>query len=483
MDIIPSRPGTKANRPLPECCKRKPLKKKIVIQPALPAEAESFVLPPPDSIRPIAPSLLNRGHFLDKLGSELGRTRGCLSDRFVVLSVDLDRFRVVTSSLGRRAGDELLAAIAIRLGGRLATRDSIALIEGDEFVILLEESGLSGSAADFAERVQQELIRGFNLSGTSVYTTASIGIARVASSYTSAEDILRDAEIAMYAAKALGRARAEVFHPSMHARTLDLFELETDLLRAVKNEEFELHYQPIVSTTNGRLHGFESLLRWRHPSRGLLRADSFLGMLEQTGLIAPVGDWAIRQACRQARRWQEIRLHPVPVTINLSPQQFTHPDFASMIMQAIGESGADPRGIMLELTEDAILEDLDSARKTLAPLRARGVRVMIGEFGPGYSSLNYLRKLSVDAIKIDASFVDRIEKFAEDRMIVRAIIALAHALDLRVVAEGIERPEQLADLINLECEEVQGFLISEPVDAEAATKMIETRWVAELAMV
>ena len=449
---------------------------------ASPAERKLFLTIPPEPARPTPPGLLNRGQFLDRLGRELLRTKGCISDRYVVLCVDLDRFKVVTASLGRRTGDELLVAIAMRITGLLSTRDALARIGGDEFAILIEEPSSIGSAAQFAERVQKELISGFNLSGTVVYTTASIGIARVASSYQSAEDILRDAEIAMYNAKSRGRARAEMFHSTMFARALDLFELETDLRRAVERNEFELYYQPIVSSTNGRVRAFESLLRWRHPSRGLLTPSSFLELLKETGLIVPVGEWVIKEACRQARIWQEIRLKPVPVTINLASQQFTHANVVNTVTEAIEASGVDPLGIVLELTEDALLEDLDSAKETLAPLRARGVRIMIDDFGTGYSSLSYLRRLSVDAIKIDASFVDRIERFTEDRMIVRAIVALAHALELCVVAEGIERKEQLTELVNLECEEVQGYMISEPVDAEAATRMIESRWTAGFAV-
>lgn len=429
-----------------------------------------------------SPNILNRGQFLDRLTRELGRTKGCLNDRFVVLCVDLDRFKGVTTSLGRQVGSEFLAVVGSRLRGLLATRDCLASIGTDKFAILIEEPGQFGSAAGFADRIQKELIGGFGLSGTVVYTTASIGMARLAASYTSAEDVLRDAETAMYSAKVGGRARTEVFRPGMNTTVADLFELEIELRLALERKQFELFYQPIVSSTTGRIHGFESLLRWRHPRRGLLTPDSFLTSLRETGLIVPVGEWAINEACLQARAWQEIRLHPVPITINLSPEQFEHPDLVNMVTRAIETSGCDPRGIVLELTEDAVLGELESAKQSLAPLRQRGVRVMIDDFGTGYTSLGYIRKLSVDAIKIDASFVDRIEKFAEDRMIVRAIIALAHALDLRVVAEGIERKEQMIELVNLECEEVQGYMISKPVNACTATHMIENRWAAEFAL-
>lgn len=284
-----------------------------------------------------------------------------------------------------------------------------------------------------------------------------------------------------HSAKARGRARAEVFHPLMYTQAIDLFELETELRRAVERNEFELHYQPIVSSTTGKVRAFESLLRWRHPSRGLLAPPAFLDLLKETGLIVPVGQWVIREACAQAKKWEDLRGRPIPVTINLGKKQFSHTSVISTVTEAIADTGVDPRGIMLEITEDALIDDIEAARETLAPLRVRGVRIMIDDFGTGYSSLNYLRRLPIDAIKIDASFVDRIERFTEDRMIVRAIEALAHALELCVIAEGIERPEQLKELIGLECEEVQGFLISRPVDAEQATQMVTTRWVASLA--
>jgi EAL domain-containing protein (putative c-di-GMP-specific phosphodiesterase class I) len=353
-------------------------------------------------------------------------------------------------------------------------------VGGDEFAILLEESAETGSALEIAEQIQTDLIGGFTISENRVYATASIGIVRVAGTYRGPEDILRDGEIAMYRAKSRGRARSETFHPTMYWSALDLFELETDLRRAVEKGEFELHYQPIVSAVTGRVKAFESLLRWRHPSRGLQTPLSFLGLLKETGLITPVGNWVIREACLQARRWQDRYGRPIPVTINLALQQFTYAGVMENVYSAMVDTAVDPATVVLEITEDALLEDIDSARQKLAPLRERGVRIMIDDFGTGYSSLSYLRHLSVDAIKIDASFIDRIERFAEDRMIVRAIVALAHALNLDVVAEGIERKEQLSELVGLECEQVQGFLISKPVDAATATRMIETNWTATL---
>jgi diguanylate cyclase (GGDEF)-like protein len=425
------------------------------------------------------PQMLTRRQFLDRLERELRRAKGGLTERHSVLCIDIDRFRVVSASLGRELCDELLVAIADRLASRLSHRDALARVGGDEFAILLEESAESGSALEIAEQIQTDLIGGFTISGNRVYATASIGIVRVAGTYRGPEDILRDGEIAMYRAKSRGRARSETFHPTMYWTALDLFELETDLRRAVEKGEFELHYQPIVSAVTGRVKAFESLLRWRHPSRGLQTPLSFLGLLKETGLITPVGKWVIHEACLQARRWQD-RYGPIPVTINLAPQQFTYAGVMENVYSAMVDTDVDPTTVVLEITEDALVEDIDSARQKLAPLRERGVRIMIDDFGTGYSSLSYLRHLSVDAIKIDASFIDRIERFAEDRMIVRAIVALAHALNLDVVAEGIERKEQLSELVGLDCEQAQGFLISKPVDAATATRMIETNWTATL---
>ena len=431
--------------------------------------------------RPAKPAqMLNRRQFLDRLERELRRAKTGLGERHAVLTIDIDRFRVANASLGRHVCDDLLVAIADRIAVQLSHRDAIARVGGDEFAILFEESAEAGSAWDVAERIQTELIGGFTIADNRVYATASIGIVRVAAAYRFVEDIMRDGEIAMYRAKARGRARSETFQPSMYWNALDLFELENDLRRAVEKSEFELYYQPIVSAETGCVTAFESLLRWRHPIRGLLAPLDFLELLKETGLITPVGKWIIREACVQARRWQDIAGRPIPVTINLAPQQFTYAGVVDTMDQAIADTGVDPHSLVLEITEDALVDDLECAREKLTPLRERGMRIMIDDFGTGYSSLSYLRHLSIDAIKIDASFIDRIERFAEDRMIVSAIIALAHALDLRVVAEGIERAEQLNELIGLECEQVQGFLISKPVDAATATSMVQDRWTATL---
>ena len=424
--------------------------------------------------------LLNRAQLLDRLGRELKRTKNCLIDRFVVLCVDLDRFKVVNASLGRRAGDQVLTAIAGRITSQLSCRDALAKLGGDEFAILVEETPEGKAAMDVADAIQRELIAGFTVDGRAVYSTASIGVVRVSSGYQSPEEILRDGEIAMYRAKARGRARAEMFHPTMYTSALDLFELETDLRRAVERGEFELAYQPIVSLKTGKVRAFEALLRWRHPSRGLQSPSAFIGLLKETGLMMIVGQWVIEEACAQAKKWEDLRGRPIPVTINLAAQQFSHSSVINIVTEAIGKTGVHPGALVLEITEDALVEDIEAARNTLLPLRELGIRTMIDDFGTGYSSLSYLRRLPIDAIKIDASFVDRIERFTEDRMIVRAIIALAHALDLCVVAEGVERREQLTELVNLDCEEAQGYMISPPVNAETATNMVVTRWLADV---
>jgi diguanylate cyclase (GGDEF)-like protein len=401
-------------------------------------------------------------------------------DRYAVLCIDIDRFKVVTASLGRETGDRLLMAIAARISSQLSGRDAIARVGGDEFAVLFEESNEGKCAVAIADAIQRELIGGFDIDGTVIYTSASIGVVRVSARYSAAEDILRDSEIAMYRAKAKGRARAEHFHPTMLTVALDLFELEKDLRRAVERGEFELYYQPIISLKTGKVRAFESLLRWRHPVRGLQSPSAFLGLLKETGLILSVGKWVIEEACRQAKIWQDMRGRPIPVTINIASQQFSHSSVVQTVNDAISSTGVDPMALVLEITEDTLVEDLDAARGTLLPLRERGVRTMIDDFGTGYSSLSYLRRLPVDAIKIDASFLDRIERFTEDRMIVRAIIALAHALELCVVAEGVERREQLVELIGLDCEEAQGYLISRPVDVATATEMVRARWVADV---
>ena len=433
-----------------------------------------------DQKRPKPAQLLTRPQFLDRVERDLGRAKTGMQARSDVLFVDLDRFRVANASLGRQVCDDLLVEIIDRFAIHLSHRDAIARIGGDEFAILFEESPDGGTACELAERLQTELIAGFTISGNKIYTTASIGIVRLAATYKRVDEVMRDGEIAMYYAKSRGRARFETFQPVMYWMAIDLFELETDLRRAVERREFELHYQPIVSASTGRVTAFESLLRWRHPDRGLQTPASFISLLKETGLITSVGKWIIREACLQAKRWQEIAGRPIPVTINLAAQQFTYVRVMDTVTDAIDDTGVDPAALILEITEDALVEDIESARKKLAPLRERGVRIMIDDFGTGYSSLSYLRHLSIDGIKIDATFIDRIERFAEDRMIVSAIVALAHALDLSVVAEGVERKDQLAELVSLECEQVQGFLISKAVDAATATQMVEAEWTATL---
>ena len=396
-----------------------------------------------------------------------------------MLCVDIDRFRVINTCLGRAIGDRLLNEIAARLVMQLGHHDSIGKIGGDEFAILIEEKPDRPSAVEIANSIQSELIGGFVIDGAVLYATASIGVARLASSYVDAEEVLRDAEIAMYCAKSNGRARVEVFQGSMLLSAHGLFQLETDLRRAVERQEFELHFQPIVSVKTGKVRAFESLLRWRHPSKGLQLPGSFLPLLKETGLILSLGSWIIEEACRHAKKWQDIRGRPVPVTINIAPQQFSQSVVVSQVTEALERTGAHPGSVVLEITEDVLIEDLDVARATLLPLRYQGIRTMIDDFGTGYSSLSYLRRLPIDAIKVDSSFVDRIEGFAEDRLIVRAIVALAHALELCVVAEGVERREQLRELVGLDCEEAQGYLVSPPVSGSVAADMVASRWAAD----
>ena len=423
--------------------------------------------------------MLTRPQIIDRIERELSRTRSCLVDRYAVLCVDIDRFRFVNASLGREACDQILTAIAARISSHLSLRDALARLGGDEFAVLVEESRAGFSAADIAEAIQGELIAGFEIDGTVIYSTASIGIARVSSSYESAEHVMRDAEIAMHGAKSKGRARAENFHPLMRAQARNLFALETELRRAVDRGEFELQYQPIVSLKTGKVRAFESLVRWRHPSRGLQMPSSFLPLLTETGLLLTVSEWVIDEACRQARKWQELRGRPVPLTVNIAAQHFADASIAELITDALDRTGAHPSGIVLEMPESILVCDLDGARDTLLALRERGIHTVVDDFGSGYSSPSYLRRLPVDAIKIDASLIDKIERFTEDRLIVRHTIALAHALGLRVIAEGMERKEQLVELMGFDCNEAQGQLISAPVDEVTATTMVITRWFAE----
>ena len=420
-------------------------------------------------------NLPNRALFTDLLARSLGRAKRRAEYRFAVLFTDLDRFKVVNDSLGHATGDELLKAITRRIERCIRPGDTLARLGGDEFTILVDDIGDASDATRVADRIQHELAQPFNLGGHEVFTSASIGIALSASGYQAADDLLRDADIAMYRAKALGKARYEVFDTAMHAHAKALLELETDLRRAVERAEFQLLYQPLVTLDTGRITGFEAVVRWEHPARGTIGPAGFIPIAEETGLIIPIGRWVLREACRQMRVWQDRypAFADLTVSVNLSGRQFAQPTLVNEIGQALQETGLDPHRLRIEITESVVMENAVSAMAMIDQLRALEVKIDVDDFGTGYSSLSYLQRFDIDNLKIDRSFVSNIDgPGGENAEIVRTIVTLAHHLGMDAVAEGVETADQVALLKELGCLKVQGFLFSKPLTAPEAEQLL-----------
>ena len=428
-----------------------------------------------DAFRDTLTNLPNRALFMDRLRHAVELAKRHDEHAYAVLFLDVDRFKLINDSLGHVAGDELLVAIATRLERSLRPEDTVARLGGDEFTILLEDVRNAGDATRVADRVQHALRQPFHVKGQDVFVSASIGIALSSTGYDRAEDVIRDADTAMYRAKARGKARYELFDTQMHATAVALLRLETELRQAIEREEFQLHYQPIASIETGRIVAFEALLRWQHPARGLLMPAEFLGVALETGLILPIGKWGLRAACRQAQEWQSRfgQEPPVAISLNICARQLMQPDLVSQIQSAMEEFHLDSRALLLEITEDMIMENPELAASLFDQLRALHIKLYIDDFGTGYSSLGALHRFPLDTLKIDRSFVAGLDADGSEREIVRTIVTLAHALHMRVVAEGVETREQLEVLRSLGCEHVQGYLLSRPVTGDEATRLLE----------
>jgi diguanylate cyclase (GGDEF)-like protein/PAS domain S-box-containing protein len=425
--------------------------------------------------------LPNRALFIDHLKLAVDRSRRRRGYLFAVLFIDLDRFKVINDSLGHLVGDELLSAIAHRLEICLRDGDTIARLGGDEFTILLDGIKDYADAQRVAERVQEVLEQPFTLAGREVFVTASVGIKYSCGGDEQPEDHLRDADTAMYCAKALGKAQSQVFDARMHTRALTLLEIESDLRRAMEREEFEVHYQPIVALESGRISGFEALVRWSHPERGQISPTDFIPIAEETGLVIQIDRWVLKQACLQMRRWQETLPHTrqMKISVNLSCKQFMQPTIVEQVLETLRETGLDPRSLKLEITESVMMERGDYAMSVLEQLSKAGIELSLDDFGTGYSSLSYIHHFPVNTLKIDQSFIKRIGG-EQNGEIVRAVVALARNLGLEVVAEGIETVLQLDQLKALGCEQGQGYYFSEPVDEASATELIEKEARGEL---
>ncbi|WP_462322762.1 putative bifunctional diguanylate cyclase/phosphodiesterase [Halochromatium sp.] len=419
--------------------------------------------------------LPNRALMYQRLEQALTRQQQEPDYRFALFFLDLDRFKTINDSLGHSIGDQLLVVIGKRLTGHLRQADTIARLGGDEFLILMEAIECPDAAHAMARRLEQALLLPFTVRGQEVFTTASIGIVLADGSYHQPESMLRDADIAMYQAKRCeGREhRYALFDPAMHARALADMELERDLRRALEREELILHYQPIVALDDGRIKGFEALIRWRHPERGLVPPNQFIPLAEDTLLILDISHFVLREASRQASSWAERFSTPPTVNVNFSGRQFMSTGFAEETSRLVAEVGCSPKLINIEITESAILTDKSLALAAMEGLHAQGFKLSMDDFGTGYSSLSYLHEFPFDSIKIDGQFVRTLTSEPRTAGIVTAILRLAETLDKRVIAEGIETTEQLTILQRLGCNRGQGYLFSPPVDAATAEALLQ----------
>jgi len=410
--------------------------------------------------------LANRAVFMQQLGHALSRTDNP-TETLAVLFIDLDNFKIINDSLGHAYGDKVLLTVAERLRRCLRTDGTIARLGGDEFTVLLEGLPSVSGAVTVAERINAMLSAPIHHRGHTVFVGASIGIAVSLPGVDRPDNLLRKADVAMYRAKSGGRGRHSVFDASLEGDPLERLELETDLHLALERGEFRVYYQPIVSLHDGEIRATEALLRWQHPRRGLLGASEFISVAEEIGLIVPLGQWVLEEACRQVRQWQLEYPKPIPITIavNLSARQFQHPDLVKDIARALLDSGLEPRRLSLEITESVVMEDTAGAVATCDLIRNLGAQLAIDDFGTGYSSLSYLKHFKVHTLKIDRVFVDGIDRDQYNTAIMRSVIALAAALSIRVTAEGIETPAELAHLQALGCYGGQGFLFGRPVPA------------------
>ncbi len=428
-----------------------------------------------DAFHDALTGLANRQLFLDRLGLELEQAQRRPGGHFAVLYFDLDRFKNVNDSLGHAAGDVLLRELAHRLHDVLRPGDTVARLGGDEFAVLARGLASPLDAGPIAERIQETLRGAVALGSHSIAASASIGIACSSTSYERPDEMLRDADIAMYRAKAAGRSCYQVFDETMHRSAVALLRLESDLRRAVAEERFVMHYQPIVSLDSGRILGFEALVRWDHPERGLVPPERFIAVAEETGLIVPLGWWVMREACRQAKGWQQRYPGepPVYISINVSGKIVLQPDMESRVLGILEEMELSAESLRLEITESVIMEHEAEVLHKLQRLRDLGVKFSIDDFGTGYSSLSYLQQFSYDTLKIDRSFIAGMgDREGGGAAIVQTIVALASMLRMNVVAEGVETPGQLERLRQIGCPQAQGFWFSRPVDQAGAETLL-----------
>ena len=430
-----------------------------------------------NALHDVLTGLANRVLFMDRLGQASERAKRSQDYLFAVLFLDLDRFKVINDSLGHTSGDQLLVAFADRLKACIRSGDTVARLGGDEFTVLLEDIQNVEYATQIADRIQKKLKLPFKMGEQEVVTTVSIGIAPSTHGYDQPEDLLRDADIAMYCAKAMGKAQYQLFDKTMHTQAMALLQLETDLRRALEQQEFRLHYQPIVALDSGAIAGFEALVRWQHPLRGLVSPAEFIPVAEETGLSIFIDQWVLREACHQTRQWHELfpKSPPLIISVNLSSLYFRQSQLVEHINQTLQETRLAAHSLKLEIMENMIMTDEEFATAKLLQLKALGIQLCIDDFGTGYSSLSRLHSFPIDVLKIDRSFVSCMSSNKGNLQLVETIVTLAQKLDMDVIAEGIETAEQLAQLREIKCGYGQGYFFSRGLDSNAAEALLLTK--------
>lgn len=418
--------------------------------------------------------LPNRTLFLDRLDQILRHVKRDPNYKFAVLFIDLDRFKLINDSLGHSVGDDLLVSFAQLLKQDARANDTVARLGGDEFTIILDQISDKTDAIRVAERIQDKLKRFLPTINLKFCTSASIGIVLGNNEYQNSSDLLRDADLAMYRAKELGKARYAVFNAELHQKVLHRLEIESNLRVAIQKQELILYYQPILSLKDRKLIGFESLLRWKHAEYGILSAAEFISIAEDSGLIVSIGEWVLRKACSQLKQWQKTMpvASNLTMNVNLSSAQLYQGDLVQTIDRILAETSLDPHFLKLEITESILLNHTDSVIQMLAELGERGILLCLDDFGTGYSCLSYLHRLPIDVLKIDRSFVSQMQTEVENYEIVRTIITLGRTLGMKLVAEGIELEEQVKQLQMLDCDFGQGDFLSPPLNSQLAQKFM-----------
>jgi len=431
--------------------------------------------------------LPNRTFFLDRLKHSLARIKQQEGIDFAVLFFDIDNFKIVNDSLGHSVGDKLLIAMANRLRNNVRSIDTVARpivarFGGDEFAILLDDIKGSEFALAAANRLKELLSKPFNINGKVIFTTVSVGVALSTNDYEQPEDILRDADIAMYKAKEMGKERVEIYDNAMHAKVMERMRLGTALRQGVLHKEFRVYYQPIVSLKNGETVGFEALLRWHTPHRGILKPDEFMDVIDTAGLLYTTDHWVLQNACNQIVQWQRQfpNDHPLFISVNISAKYFKHPNFVDNIAQVLKETGLNPSQLWLEITEKVSAANDESIIKILKKLHTMGVRISLDDFGTGYSALSYLARFPITSLKIDRSFINMIGVNDESSKIIEMIKALANHLGLILIAEGIENSKQVSFLKSIGCDFGQGYLFAKPLEVQSSTEFLTKNSVSNL---